>query len=129
MPMSSRGSPSVVSWLTGGSIYRWVQRFLPLFGEAACAYRRPVGTTWRVDETYCRFNGTWTYMYRAIDQHGQVVDACFAQRRNARAAQRCFERAINETGVTPERVTTDKAKCSPPALRASLPGTKHRRSR
>ncbi len=52
------------------TIYRWVQRFLPLFQQAVRAYRRPVGTKWRVDETYTRMNGTWTYIYRAIDEDG-----------------------------------------------------------
>jgi IS6 family transposase len=48
------------------TVYRWVQRFLPWFAQAARAYRRPVGAKWRVDETYTRLNGTWTYIYRAI---------------------------------------------------------------
>ncbi len=111
------------------TVYRWVQRFLPLFGAAARSHRHPVGTQWWVDETYCRLNRRWTYIYRAIDQDGQVVDTYFSQRRNARAAQTFFEHAIDETGVRPERVTTDKAKCYPPALRAVLAGVAHRRSR
>ncbi len=111
------------------TVYRWVQRFLPLFREAARAHRRPVGTKWRVDEPYVRLQGRWTYIYRAIDQDGQVVDAYFSQRRNARAAQTSFERAIDETGVTPERVTTDKAKCYPPALRTVLPYVEHHTSK
>ncbi len=56
------------------TVYRWVQRFLPLFREAARAPRHPVGDRWRVDETYCRLHGTWASRYRAIDQPGQVVD-------------------------------------------------------
>ncbi|HSH78871.1 MAG TPA: IS6 family transposase [Herpetosiphonaceae bacterium] len=111
------------------TVYRWVQRFPPLFGKAARAHRRPVGRKWRVDETYCRLNGKWTYIYRAIDEDGQVVDAYFSQRRNAGAAQTFFEHAINETGVKPERVTTDKAKCYPPALHKVLPGVEHRTSK
>ncbi len=106
--------------------YRWVQRFLPLFQEAARAHRRPVGAKWRVDETYIRLQGKWTYIYRAIDQDGQIVDAYLSERRNAKAVQRFIERAIDETGVTPERVTTDKAKCYPAALRAVLPDIGHR---
>ena len=58
-----------------------------------------------------------------------MVDAYFSQRRNATAAQTFFERAIDDTGVTPERVTTDRAKCYPPAVRAVLPGVEHRRSK
>ncbi len=111
------------------TIYRWVQRFLPLFQDAARPHRHPVGSTWRVDETYTRLNGKWTYIYRAIDQAGQVVDAYFSERRNAKAAQIFLERAIAETEVTPVRVTTDKAKCYPPALRAVLPQAKHRTSK
>src|SRR3712207_2038468 len=61
------------------TIYRWVQRFLPLFAQAAHAHRRRVGAKWRVDETYCRLNGRWAYCYRAIDQDGQVVDAYFTE--------------------------------------------------
>jgi len=111
------------------TIERWVQRFLPLFGASARAHRQQVGRTWHVDETYVRLSGTWTYIYRAIDQDGQVIDAYFSQRRNAAAARTFFERAITETGVVPERVITDKAKCYPPALRAILPGVEHRRSK
>jgi transposase, IS6 family len=111
------------------AIYRWVQRFLPLFGEAARQHRRPVGKKWRVDETYCAFRGRHAYIYRAIDEDGQVVDAFFSERRNAAAARAFFERAVAETDVTPERVTTDKAKCYPPALRLVLPWIEHRRSK
>jgi transposase-like protein len=111
------------------AIYRWVQRFLPLFGLAARQHRRPVGRQWRVDETYCRYRGEHAYIYRAIDEAGHVVDAYFSERRNAAAAQAFFERAMAETEVMPERVTTDRAKCYPPALRIVLPGVEHRRSK
>ena len=111
------------------AIYRWVQRFLPLFGAAARRHRRRVGRKWRVDETYCDFRGKQAYIYRAIAEDGQVVDAFFSERRNAAAAQAFFERALAETEVTPVRVTIDKAKCYPPALRAVLPGVVHRRSK
>jgi IS6 family transposase len=111
------------------TLYRGAQRFLPLFQQAARAHRHAVGDRWRVDETYCRVNGTWAYLYRAIDQHGQVVDVYCSARRNAAAAQAFFARAIGETAVRPMRVTTDKARCYPPALRAVLPASEHRASR
>jgi IS6 family transposase len=107
------------------TIYRWVQRFLPLFMEAARHHTRPVGGKWRVDETYCRLNGRWAYCYRAIDQNGQVVDIYFSERRNAAAAQAFFARAIARTGVTPGRIVTDRARCYPPAVRAVLPAVEH----
>ena len=69
------------------TVYRWVQRLArrapPLFQEAGRLHRRSVGSKWRADETYCRLNGKWTYIYRAIDEDGQVVDAYFSPRRNA----------------------------------------------
>ena len=110
------------------TIERWVQRFLPLFGAAARAYRQQVGRTWRVDDTYVHLNGTWTYLYRAVAQHGQVVDAYVSTRRTAGAAHACFERALAETGIMPTRVTTDQAPCYPAALRTVLPGVEHRTS-
>jgi len=110
------------------TVYCWVQRFLPLFAEAARRYRCPVGGSWRVDETYCRLRGRWAYCYRAIDQHGQIVDVLVSERRNAAAARLFFEHAMHETGVVPERVTTDKAGCYPSALRALLPTVEHRSS-
>jgi transposase-like protein len=82
----------VVEWLAErgimvdrSTVYRWVQRFLPIFMVAARSHRVPVGGKWRVDETYCRLNGRWAYCYRAIDQHGQVVDVYFSEQRNAAA--------------------------------------------
>jgi transposase-like protein len=111
------------------AVSRWVQRFLPLFGAAARRHRRPVGRKWLVDETSCAFKGGHADIYRAVDQDGQVVDASFSERRNGAAAQAFFERALRATATTPERVTTDKAKCYPPALRAVLPGVEHRRSK
>ena len=110
------------------TVYRWVQRFLPLFTEAAREYRCPVGGCWRVDETDCRLGGRWAYCYRAIDQNGQVVDVLVSERRNAAAARAFFDRAMDETGVVPKRVTTDQAGCYPPALRAVLPNVEHRSS-
>ena len=111
------------------AIYRWVQRFRPLFGEAARRHRRRVGRTWRVDEPDCACRGQQASIDRAMDEDGQVVDACFSERRTAAAAPAFFERALAETEVPPVRVTSDTAKCYPPALRAVLPGAEHRRSK
>jgi hypothetical protein len=56
------------------TIYRWVQRFAPEFAEAARARQHLVGDRWHVDETYLKVGGTWRYLFRAIDQFGQVID-------------------------------------------------------
>ena len=99
-----------------------------MFRAAARPHRHPVGTKWHVDELDIRLHGRWTYVYRAIDQDGQVIDAYFSERRNTAAAEAFFERAIDEMSSTPTRVTIDKAKCYPPALRKVLPNVEHRTS-
>ena len=57
------------------TVYRWVVRFTPLLAEAARPCRHQVGDRWQVDETYVKVAGRWRYVYRAIDQAGQVIAA------------------------------------------------------
>jgi transposase, IS6 family len=70
--------------------------------------------------------GRWRYVYRAIDQFGQVIDVFVSQRRDTAAARRFFERAIGTTRVTPREVTTDRAAAYPEVLDDLLPATWHR---
>ena len=91
------------------TIYRWVQRFTPLLADAARPCRHLVGDRWFVDETYVKVAGRWRYIYRAIDQFGQVIDVLVSRQRDAKAARRFFERAIGTTRITPVEVVTDKA--------------------
>jgi transposase-like protein len=90
------------------SIYRWVHRFAPEFAEAARARQHVIGDRWHVDETYFKVGGTWRYLFRAIDQFGQVIDVFLSSRRDAKAARRFFERAIDRTRISPVEVTTDR---------------------
>ena len=76
------------------SVYRWVQRFAPEFAEAARACRHIVGGRWHVDETYVKVRGIWRYLFRAIDQFGQVIDVLLSPRRDTAAARRFFAQAI-----------------------------------
>jgi transposase-like protein len=78
-----------------------------------------------VDETYARIRGRWHYIYRAIDGHGQIVDAYVLPARDTVAACRFFELAVASSGTTPRRVITDKAATYPPALAAAVPGVLH----
>ncbi len=108
------------------TIYRWVQRFTPLLAEAARPCRHAVGDRWFVDETYVRVAGRWRYVYRAVDQFGQVIDVLVATRRDAGAAHRFFERALGATKITPVEVTTDQAPVYPAVLEELLPAAWHR---
>jgi len=56
------------------TVYRWVQIFTSEFIDAARPARHATGDRWFVDETYVKVAGRWTYLYRAVDQHGQVID-------------------------------------------------------
>jgi transposase-like protein len=70
--------------------------------------------------------GRWRYVYRAIDQFGQVIDVFVSPRRDAGAARRFFQRAIGATKVTPAEVTTDQARLYPAVLEELLPAAWHR---
>jgi transposase, IS6 family len=108
------------------TIYRLVQRFTPLLADAARPCRHAVGDRWQVDETYVKVAGRWRYVYRAIDQFGQVIDVFVSQRRDATAARRFFERAVGATKRTPVEVVTDKAPTYPAVLEELLPAAWHR---
>ena len=76
------------------TVYRWVQRFTPLLADAARFARHSPGDRWFVDETYVKVNGVWRYIYRAVDQYGQVIDILVSKRRDGDAARRFFGRAL-----------------------------------
>jgi transposase-like protein len=111
------------------TVYRWVLRFTPLLAEAARPCRHAVGDRWQVDETYVKVAGQWRYVYRAIDQFGQVIDVYVSRQRDAKAASRFFQRAIGSTKVTPAEVTTDQAPVYPAVLEELLSTAWHRTDR
>ena len=104
------------------TVYRWVLRFTPLLADAARPCRHRVGDRWQVDETYVKLAGRWRYVYRAIDQFGQVIDVFVCARRDANAARRFFEQALRTTSIAPAEVTTDRAPVYPAVLEELLPG-------
>jgi transposase-like protein len=107
------------------TVYRWVLRFTPLLAEVARPCRHAVGDRWEVDETYVKVAGHWRYVYRAIDQFGQMIDVFISTRRDADAAHRFFQQAIGSTSVRPVEVTTDRARVYPAVLEAMLPAAWH----
>jgi transposase-like protein len=79
------------------TLFRWVQRFTPQLVEAARPCRHAVEGHWFVDETYVKVPGTWRYVYRAVDQNGQVIDVFLSKRRDLNAATRFFAAASHPT--------------------------------
>jgi transposase-like protein len=78
-----------------------------------------------VDETYVKVNGVWRYVYRAVDQHGQIIDVLFSARRDADAARRFFRRALTTLRVTPTEVVTDASPVDPRVLDELVPAAWH----
>jgi transposase-like protein len=107
------------------TVYRWVQRFTPLLADAARPCRHSPGDRWFVDETYVKVNGVWRYVYRAVDQHGQIIDVLVSPRRDANAARRFFRRALATLKVTPTEVVTDAAPVYPRVLDELVPAAWH----
>jgi transposase-like protein len=106
------------------TVYRWVQRFTPLFIDAARPCRHAAGDRWFVDETYVKVAGRWIYLYRAVDQFGQVIDVLASQKRDMAATRRFFTRAIDHA-LRPSEVTTDRAPAYPRVLDELLPAAHH----
>jgi transposase, IS6 family len=92
------------------TVYRWVQRFTPLLIEAARPGRHAPGDRWCVDETYVKVAGRWVYLYRVIDQFGQVIDVLASEKRDLAATRRFFTQAL-EHGPCPTEVSNRSGSC------------------
>ncbi|WP_430233525.1 IS6 family transposase [Paraburkholderia tropica] len=97
------------------SVHRWVIKLVPVFEKAFRRIKRPVGRSWRMDETYVKVKGNWKYLYRAVDKEGNTVDFLLRAHRDKAAARRYFEKAIAQNGE-PETVTVDKSGANLAAL-------------
>ena len=90
------------------SINRWVLKFSPGLEEEIRKYKKRVGKTWRMDETYIKVKGKWKYLYRAVDKDGNTVDYLLTAKRDRRAAKRFFTKAIGSNGK-PNTINIDKS--------------------
>jgi IS1 family transposase len=94
--------------------------------DAARFGQHRVGDRWQVDETYVKVAGRWVYLYRAVDQHGQIIDVYASTRRDTEAARRFFHKARIATGVAPVEVVTDRAPTYPAVVEELWPAVWHR---
>jgi transposase-like protein len=90
------------------TLNRWVLKYVPLLERQFRMRKLPVGSSWRMDETYVRVKGTWKYLYRAVDKAGATVDFLLTAKRDRKAALRFLRKAIKGSG-TPEKITIDKS--------------------
>jgi hypothetical protein len=94
------------------TVCRWVQTFTAEFIDAARPTRHATIDRWFIDETYVKVAGRWTYLYRAVDQHGQVIDVLVSRRRGA-----------------PQHGPSSPTRCASRRLRSRSPRTGHRSTR
>jgi putative transposase len=90
------------------SIRAWVNKFGERFAAGLRRHGQRPGRTWHLDEVFLKIRGEWVYLWRAVDEHGQVLDILVQEHRDADAAARFFRCLLDHTGEPPERIRTDK---------------------
>ena len=107
------------------TVLYWVQKFAPLLARAGRRTATRPGRRWWCDETYVRVGGKWAYLYRAIDEAGQVVDVLLRTHRDLDSARAFFVLATYRRHALPEEVITDKHPAYVRAIRDEVPGATH----
>jgi transposase-like protein len=98
------------------TILRWVVRYSIEFADSMRPFEKPVGWSWRCDETYIKVAGQWMYLYRAVDQRGHTVESYLSRTRDITAAKAFFRKALKRHGE-PRTITLDGFEPSHAALR------------
>ena len=105
-------------YVAHSTILRWVLRYVPEFVKRWDRHRRPVGCSWRADETYIQIKGIWHYLYRAVDKRGRTVDFYLSETRDIGAAMAFFRKALaNHPNKPPRKITVDGYRATHRALR------------
>jgi putative transposase len=111
------------------SIREWGLRFGRIFANMLRQRRPQPGDKWYMDEVFIRIRGKQHYLWRAVDQEGNVLDILVQSRRNATAAKRFFRKLLKGLRYVPRVIVTDKLKSYAAAQREILPSVEHRQSR
>jgi len=99
------------------TIFRWIQAYAPELEKRIRPHLRASNGAWRVDETYVKVKGRWTYLYRAIDSRGRTIDFLLPARRDTAAAKRFIRKALGQPHtVNPRTITVDKNPAYPCAV-------------
>ena len=88
-----------------------------------------MGDTWHLDEVFVKIQGRQQYLWRAVDEDGDVIDILVQSRRNRRAAIRFFRKLLKGQGCVPRRLITDQLRGYPAACRTVMPSVVHRTDR
>lgn len=99
------------------TVHRWAIKILPVLAAVFRQRKRPVGTSWRMDETYIKVGSDWKYLYRAVDRAGHTIDFLLRAHPDLAAARRFLERTIDLHGM-PDKITIDKSGANTAAIRS-----------
>ncbi|WP_093804395.1 IS6 family transposase [Streptomyces sp. Wb2n-11] len=116
----------VVSYET---IRRWCAKFGQTYANALRRRQPQPGDKWHLDEVFIKINGEQKYLWRAVDQDGNVLDILVQNRRDKAAARRFYRRLMKRTGAVPRVVVTDKLRSYGAAHREVMPSVEHRQSK
>ena len=106
---------------THEAVRDWEGRFAPLIADELRRRRRGrVGSRWSIDETYVKIAGKWCYLYRAIDEYGDLVDCLLSRKRDMKAAKAFLRSALEVAGKPPKQATTDGHGAYPRAIKEEL---------
>jgi len=97
------------------TLNRWVLKYAPECEKQFRRQQRPVGGSWRMDETYVKIKGKWAYLYRAVDKEGHTIDFLLTPNRDRPAAEAFLRKAIRTQGV-PEKITIDHSGANTKAI-------------
>ena len=111
--------------VTYETIRQWCRRFGPVYARRLRRRRGHQGDTWHLDELFVNIQGQQQYLWRAVDEDGDVLDILVQSRRNRRAAVRFFRKLLKRQGCVPRRLITDKLRSYPAACRTVMPSVVH----
>jgi len=112
--------------VTDETVRHWCQKFGQVYANELRRRRPRPGDTWHLDEVFIRINGTTQYLWRAVDQEGDVLDILVQSHRDTVAAKKFFRKLLKGLRDVPRVVITDKLACYGAARRAMLPSVEHR---
>ena len=108
------------------TVRRWCAKFGQAYAGALRRRRPRPGDKWHLDEVFVRSNGERKYLWRAVDQDGNVLDILMQNHRDKAAARRFFRRLLKRTSAVPRVVITDKLRSYGAAHREVMPSVEHR---
>jgi putative transposase len=103
----------------------WCIKFGALYARRLKRKHQGYGDTFFIDEVFVKINGKQHYLWRAVDQDGEVVDVYLQAKRDGAAAKRIFKRLLRSHGGEPRKIVTDKLRSYPVAHREVMPETIH----